>query len=335
MAEYLPHYMIPSIFLYLDHIPFTTNGKIDKNALPLPFFQSNIFLKCDDSQSIENRIQAIWSEILSINNFNKNLSFFDLGGNSLKIMKVKKELEIAFELKINVVDLFQYTTLHQLSQHISSLKNSFKKEKTIKQVKKESNSSFTSVENEPIAIIGMACRLPGGIVDPESFWELLLAQDSTIRDFSAEELRQQHRSEFLIANESFVKRGSILENAHYFDANFFGYSERDAELMDPQQRHFLECAWEALEKSGNVPEKFVGDIGVFASQGKNYYYTDYILSNPAYKEKVNAYQAMLGNEKDFLATKVSFKLNLSGPSLTPCRLGVLARWCLCKWHVVV
>jgi amino acid adenylation domain-containing protein len=315
LAANLPPYMVPSLFVCLENIPLTSNGKVDKNALPLPALRTESVLQDHLAQTTEQKVRAIWSNILLLNNFDPDLSFFDLGGDSLKIAKVKKSLEETFAIRISVVDLFRYTTLNQLSKYIASLAD-FPKDDCNKDRVKTPEFLSKSLENEPIAVVGMACRLPGGITNPQAFWELMLAGDSTIRDFSDQELRLQQVPEALIANESFVKRGSILENAFYFDANFFGYSEREAQLMDPQQRHFLECAWQALEHSGNVPEKFEGDIGVFASQGKNDYYSTHIESNPLYKEKINAYQAMLGNEKDFIATRVSFKLNLTGPSLT-------------------
>lgn len=314
LASLLPEYMIPSVFIYLETLPVTTNGKLDRRALPQPDFQHGENKYYDDTQPVEQTIYSIWSKILNISNFGQNESFFNLGGNSLAAMKVRKELEDAFAIKLNIVDLFQHTSLKQLAEHISNLILAEQKNNKIVESKSEYHASQVGI-NEPIAIVGMACRLPG-VKDPEAFWQLLLQEESNLRDFSIEELRANYVSESLIANNNYVKRGAVLEDSYSFDANFFGYSVKDAEIMDPQQRHFLECAWEALEYSGNIPEKFCGDIGVFASQGRNYYFMDNVYANQAFRSDTNLFQAILGNEKDFLSTRVSFKLNLTGPSIT-------------------
>ncbi|KTD07265.1 amino acid adenylation domain-containing protein [Legionella jamestowniensis] len=315
LAAILPDYMIPSIFIYLDTLPVTTNGKLDRKALPVPQCQpENTSSSQDKPASIEEMISKIWSRILNLNNFGKEESFFNLGGNSLAAMMVRKELEDAFAIKLNIVELFQYTTLTQLTERISELisstqKNQFKQEEQ----PLEQCAAAEPIFNEPIAVIGMACRIPG-VKDPESFWNLLINEETNLRQLSTEELRANSVSDSSITSDTYVKRGAIFEDPFSFDANFFGYSVKDAEIMDPQQRQFLECAWEALEFSGNIPEKFNGDIAVFATQGRNDYFMNHIFGSPL--AQTNLFQAILGNEKDFLSTKVSYKLNLTGPSIT-------------------
>ena len=138
--------------------------------------------------------------------------------------------------------------------------------------------------------------------------------ESNVVDFNDENLKKHQVGDALVNDRAYVKRGAVFEDCFNFDASFFGYSVKDAELMDPQQRQFLECAWEALEDSGNVPEKFKGEIAVFATQGRNYYFMEHVYNSVS--SDLNLFQAILGNEKDFLSTKVSFKLNLTGPSIT-------------------
>ncbi|MBI2786356.1 MAG: amino acid adenylation domain-containing protein [Legionella longbeachae] len=315
LASILPDYMIPSIFIYLDTLPVTTNGKLDRKALPTPEFQlENTNSSQAKSVSIEQTISSIWSRILNLNHFGKDASFFNLGGNSLAAMMVRKELEDAFAITLNIVELFQHTTLTQLSERVSALIATSKKNSN--QMEEQKIEQQTTAEfqfNEPIAIVGMACRIPGA-KDPESFWELLINEGTNLRQLSAEELRANSINESLLARDTYVKRGAIYEDPFSFDASFFGYSVKDAEIMDPQQRQFLECAWEALEYSGNVPEKFKGDIAVFATQGRNDYFMNHLYASPI--AQTNWFQAILGNEKDFLSTKASYKLNLTGPSIT-------------------
>lgn len=312
LAALLPDYMIPSIFVHLETIPVTTNGKLDRKALPVPHFQEEeVKTIPDDIVSIDETITKIWSSILNLNNFNKNDSFFNLGGNSLAAMMVRKELEDAFSIKLNIVDLFQYTSINQLSEHIASVCKSsgieIKAQETNTQVRTESQI------NEPIAVVGMACRIPG-VKDVESFWSLLVNEETNLREITKDELRKNAISEELIASDTYVKRGAVFDDVFCFDAGFFGYSVKDAEIMDPQQRQFLECAWEALEHSGNVPEKFSGEISVFATQGRNDYFINHV--HPHALSDGSMFQAILGNEKDFVSTKASYKLNLTGPSIT-------------------
>lgn len=310
----LPEYMIPSVFVYLTTLPVTTNGKLDSKALPKPSFNEKPMESNPIKfQSIEQTIYDIWSRTLNIHNFNKDQSFFNLGGNSLAAMMVRKELEDAFSVKINIVELFQYPSLSLLSERIMELRKESGNVSAVENNKEETNKNSQSTANESIAIVGMACRIPGS-KDTESFWSLIKSGGTNIRDFNHEELKKHVINDAMINSDSYVKRGAVFEDCFHFDAGFFGYSVKDAEIMDPQHRQFLECAWEALEHSGNIPEQFDGHISVFATQGTNTYFMDHIY-NKAVTDP-NLFQAILGNEKDFLSTKVSYKLNLTGPSIT-------------------
>src|SRR4029077_18308112 len=125
----------------------------------------------------------------------------------------------------------------------------------------------------------------------------------------------------------YVKAGTVLERADLFAATFFGVSPREAEIIDPQHRLFLECAWEAMENAGYAPQHYPGSIGVYAGASMNTYYSNVITRNPEVMASAGGYQLMLGNDKDFLTTRVSYKLNLRGPSLaiqTACSTSLVA-----------
>ncbi len=165
--------------------------------------------------------------------------------------------------------------------------------------------------SDGIAIIGMSARFPRSR-NVQEFWEHLLAGDSLISDYSEEELRNAGVSETTLARPDYVRRGNAIEEADRLDAEFFGLSRREAEVTDPQQRVFLECAWEALEHAG-----YTGDserVGIFAGVGMNTYFLQ-LLNNPAVIDSVSAYQLMLSNDKDFMATRAAYKLNLRGPAV--------------------
>ncbi len=175
---------------------------------------------------------------------------------------------------------------------------------------------------EGVAVIGMSGRFPGAS-NLDQFWQNLVNGVDSISRFSKDEL------EFSVASkeeeaqgQEFIRARAVLNNVDQFDASFFGIYPREAQLMDPQHRLFLECAWEALEAGGYNAERYPGLIGVYSSLSLNTYLLYNLCANRRYisdfagNYQVGFYQEMLGNDKDFLPTRVSYKLNLKGPSMS-------------------
>ncbi|MEA2987964.1 MAG: hypothetical protein QOG83_675, partial [Alphaproteobacteria bacterium] len=175
------------------------------------------------------------------------------------------------------------------------------------------NTDATASTKESVAIIGMKGRFPGAD-SIEKLWQNLQDGIESITTFSERELQAAGVDPAYVNIPGYVNRGSVLESIDQFDAAFFGYSARDAETIDPQQRIFLECAWECLEDAGYDPETYPGMIGVFAGSDQSSYlyqiYSSIDLSAYGYGGMM-----AIGNEKDYLATQLSYKLNLRGPSL--------------------
>lgn len=191
--------------------------------------------------------------------------------------------------------------------------------------------SNTSDEGpERIAVVGMACRFPGA-ENVDAFWQNLRAGVSSIQRFSPEELREAGVDSALLARPDYVPVFGALEGADRFDADFFDVNPREAELMDPQHRLFLEQAWAALEHAGLDPETFPGPVGVFAGTNMN----GYLLSRLA-TFRGRADEGLLHRiraDKDFLATLASYKLNLRGPSFsvqTACSTSLVALHLACQ-----
>ncbi|WP_217560149.1 type I polyketide synthase [Paenibacillus sp. GbtcB18] len=176
-----------------------------------------------------------------------------------------------------------------------------------------SHEQETSIEG--IAIIGMSGRLPGA-PNLERFWSNLIEGIDSISPITDEELRDSGIKEEVINNPAYIKFKGILGNADEFDASFFGYSPRVAELMDPQHRIFLECAWEAMENSGCNPDSYEGRIGVYAGESMNTYWVHNLIRHVDLIASAESLQAAIGNDKDSLTTEVSYKLNLTGPAVT-------------------
>lgn len=163
-----------------------------------------------------------------------------------------------------------------------------------------------------VAIIGMAGRFPGAR-NLDEFWDNLRAGRESITYFTPAELART-LDPALVAHPDYVPAHGILADVEMFDAAFFGINPLEAQVMDPQQRIFLELGWEALENAGHCPAGFDGRIGAFAGMNNHAYYLENVLRRPDLVQKVGVFQAMLANEKDFLATRLSYKLGLTGPS---------------------
>lgn len=166
-----------------------------------------------------------------------------------------------------------------------------------------------------VAVIGMSGQFPGAI-DLAEFWNNLAQGKEAIRRFTDEELLQRGVGPGSLADPDFVKAAPVLENTDHFAASFFGYSPREAELMDPQHRLFLEHSWAALEDAGYAPRHLKDQVGVFAGMSLSSYLLFNLVNNPALDSREEAFQAMIGSDKDFLCTRLAYKLNLKGPSLT-------------------
>jgi hypothetical protein len=155
-----------------------------------------------------------------------------------------------------------------------------------------------------IAVVGMAARLPKAR-SAEEFWRNIRDGVEGVSFFTPEELREAGVSEALIENPAYVPSRGRYEGIEQFDARLFRIPPREAELIDPQQRVFLECAWEALEHAGHAPDRFPGRIGVFGGVGLNYYYQN-LFSNPMATSGLSNLQIAIANDKDFLPTRVAY-----------------------------
>ena len=190
-----------------------------------------------------------------------------------------------------------------------------------------------NMKNTAIAIVGMAGRFPGAR-NIAAFWQNLKNGLEAIRPFSDAELLAAGVSADELAQPEYVKSGVVLEDLDMFDAAFFGFSPKDASIMDPQHRIFLECAWEALEDAGHAPSSFAGSIGVYAGSRMNSYMIHNLLTNSRLVASAGLFLIrQTGNDKDVLATRVSYELDLHGPSIsvqTACSTSLVAVHLACQ-----
>ena len=184
---------------------------------------------------------------------------------------------------------------------------------------------------DDIAIIGMVGRFPEAD-NLEEFWQLLRDGREAITFFTEAELQASGMPPTIFNGPRYVKAGQIIKRAEWFDAAFFGFTPREAEIIDPQQRMFLECAWAALEDAGYNPERYAGQIGIYAGATSSNYLLN-LYTNQEIVRAMGYFQITLATEKDHLPMRVSYKLNLKGPSInvqTACSTSLVAVHLACE-----
>lgn len=183
-----------------------------------------------------------------------------------------------------------------------------------------------------VAVVGLACRVPGA-ESPDELWRILRSGEDSISRFTDEELLAAGVPLEQIRSPTYVPAKGIVEDADSFDAGLFGLSPREAALTDPQQRIFLECAWTALEDAGYDPRRFPEPVGVFAGSILSVYLLQNLWSNPQVRTAAGNFQLAVGNDPTFLATSTSYHLDLRGPSVsvgTACSTSLVAVHLACQ-----
>ncbi len=317
LREKLPDYMVPSAFIFLEEIPRLDGGKADIGKLPVPEGQRPD-LKTEfvaPRSEFEEVITRIWQEALRVEKVGVHDNFFDLGGHSLLLAKVHSKIRDALKKDLSLIDLFKYPTISSLARHLSPLDGDQPShlQKSLQQAEQRRHAK--NVVGREIAIVGMTGRFPGA-KSIEALWLNLKNGVESITFFSDKELDGLGVSRDLLDNPDYIKAKGIIGDIDLFDAQFFGLNPREVELMDPQHRQLLECCWEALERAGYSPETYKGRVGVYAGESMNTYLITNLLSHMKLVASLDTLQASLGNDKDPLTSRISYKLNLKGPCIT-------------------
>lgn len=301
----LPAYMLPVFWVEMKAFPLTPNGKTDKKRLPAPDIEALIADNYMPPQNeMEKQLIEMWQGLLGLKRIGIHDNFFTLGGHSLLAQKMVAALKSRFNYKLPITKVYQYPTIKGIVTFL------MEKEKTFT-LKNKTNKSCAATG---VAVIGMAGRFPGADTI-EELWEVLKNGKETTRFFKSSELDKSISTD-LKDDPDYVAARGVIQDADQFDAAFFGINPRLAEVMDPQQRIFLEVAWEVLEKTGHVPQKYDGSIGVYAGTGTNTYYQNNVQGRPEIINQVGSFQVMTVNEKDYISSRTAYQLNLKGPAVS-------------------
>jgi amino acid adenylation domain-containing protein len=320
--ERLPDYMAPAAFVALKQWPLSPTGKLDRKALPAPFARPETVqvVAGVPRTGMERVVAAVWREVIGVESVGVDDNFFDLGGHSLLLARVQARLSEILGRELPMVDLFRHPTVGALAEALSG------------GVEPEPAAPVRPVKaGGRIAVVGMAGRFPGAR-DLEELWRNLRDGVESIRFFSDEELFAAGVHPTLLADPAYVKARGVLDGTDLFDAGLFEIAPREAQVLDPQQRLFLETAWEALEHAGYGAERWRGEVGVFAGASENTY-VHQVLGHPSLLAAVGRYSVSLANNPDYLATRVSYKLGLLGPALsvqTACSTSLVAVHLACR-----
>jgi acyl transferase domain-containing protein/acyl-CoA synthetase (AMP-forming)/AMP-acid ligase II/NAD(P)-dependent dehydrogenase (short-subunit alcohol dehydrogenase family)/acyl carrier protein len=327
-----PAYLIP---VTPETIPKTAIGKIMRSQLSQRFAAGEfraiisevqeLFNQRDLSQqdlpgnAIEQRLVEVWQSVLQLDKVGIKDNFFELGGNSLLLMQVLSQLTPEYNL--SAVLLFQYPTIAALANYLHSDRESL----AVQQGKRRGELRRQATGNKAIAIIGMSCRFPGAN-NLNEFWFNLCHGVESISFFGDREIIDSGVDPELVKNPNYVKASPILEDIENFDADFWGYSPKEAQLLDPQQRLFMECAWSSLEDAGYDPFNYQGDISLYGGAATNTYLLNNIYPHRHQIDRqddlqvmnlssMGGFQVSTANDKDYLTTRTSYKLNLTGLSV--------------------
>ncbi|MCP5155944.1 MAG: amino acid adenylation domain-containing protein [Ectothiorhodospiraceae bacterium] len=324
----LPEYMVPSVVMVLDALPLTPNGKVDRRALPAPEGAETVGEAVAPRSALEHQLAAIWCEVLGRERVGVHDNFFDLGGHSLLLLQVQSRLSSELDHPVPTIALFHYPTISQLAGHLSGeLAERRVREEARDRAERRQRGASSA---QAIAVIGMAGRFPGA-PDLDRLWENLVAGVESVRHFTIDELRAAGIPDAQARNPAYVGARGVLDDAELFDAAFFGYAPREAEQLDPQQRVLLECAYGALEDAGHDPQRFPGAAGVYLSASRNTYHLRQLQLAAA--GGGNQVPSALLSNPEFIPMRVSYKLDLRGPSVnvqTACSSSLVAVHQACR-----
>ncbi len=330
LLKQLPEYMIPAYFMQLDKIPTTSNGKVDRKALPEPIGNLNTGVNYEAPKNeVETKLANIWSEVLGVKNIGINNKFFEVGGDSLKIIRLTDQINHEFNSNVTVTDLFKFSTIREMS----SLLTDSSDEKALDSVNNlvfKNHVSFknrsiegTSYKDDDIAIIGISGRFPGAD-NLEEFWSNLASGKDLIRDLPESRIDELNKM-LGEANQGRFMKGGHLDHVTLFEPEIFALSYEESKYIDPQHRLLLELVEEAILDSGYDPLKLSGqNIGVFLAMGENAY-------TPFFKSPSPMAFANMPTVSG--AGRVAYLYNFAGPALnidTACSSSLVALHNACQ-----
>ncbi|KXJ93604.1 polyketide synthase [Microdochium bolleyi] len=314
LVNRLPPYMVPSFIVAMDALPLSPNQKVDRRALPDPISMIKKAHEALPTTGMEREIREIWSEVLEHDRMGVEDGFFQVGGNSVRLVRVQAKILSKLGIRVSVPVLFEHFTIKALAAHLveQAAGTQTKQEETVVASRKANDSDY-SHQFEDIAIVSMACRLPGQVNTPEDFWTLLISGGDAIAEVPKDRWDAQalYDVDPDADGRSYCQYGGFLNSISSFDLSFFGISPREGREMSAEQLLALEVSWEALERAGYTKEMLHGtDTGVFLGASTN------VATMGTHEAAGLDGYSITGSASAVLSGRLSYFLGLNGPSMT-------------------
>ncbi|MCK4257906.1 MAG: amino acid adenylation domain-containing protein [Halanaerobiales bacterium] len=321
LVDRLPDYMIPTFFIQISALPVASGGKVDLNALPEPTLSTTRVIQ-NPITEVETYLHSIWEQNLSISDFGITDNFFEIGGNSFLLMKIHNQIQHQYP-GVKITDFFKYPTIQSLAKYISDYLYSQYLDRSHSDQKNDSHSILPAREqpegqkeyaDEGIAIIGVGIRLSQAQT-LEQFYQVLKNKVDCIG--YPEKERLQDILDYLnfkgVDPSTYqLTEAAFLEEIDKFDYSFFKISYKEACLMDPYQRLFMETVWSTFEDAGYTKDRLKDSrTGVYVGQPHT---TEYYKRIVEIEPKM-AIMAGPGNIDSIISGRISYMYDLSGPSL--------------------
>jgi amino acid adenylation domain-containing protein len=311
LRAHLPDYMLPVAVVGLPEMPLTANGKVDRKALSEG--DAERVARREDfvapSNPTEVAVAEIWKEVLHVDAVGRNDNFFDLGGHSALVVQLRRKLQSEFGKELSIAEVFQFPTVAAMAAHIGGELGDARYDDVRQRMERQAGVRGAGGRGSgALAVIGMSGRYPKARTLDE-FWDNLRNGVECVTFFTKEDSAADGVDPRLLASPDYIGARAILDDIETWDPAFFGVNPREAETWDPQQRLFLECSYEALEGAGYDPLHTPVPVGVFAGCQPNSY-AEYNLRG---RNIAGVDEAMV--DPRFIATRVSYKLNLRGPGV--------------------
>ncbi|NKY33861.1 type I polyketide synthase [Nocardia speluncae] len=328
LSEYLkprlPIYQIPTHWEVVDALPLTVNGKIDRAGLPLAAgvgVRTGLDPDRRSSRKIGTTSAVIdaYTQALGRSDFNHDGNFFDLGGTSLLAARVRRSLVRSLHRSIPITMIYDNPSALSLAAALSGGEKGKGAPRDRGVTQTDPTNTQGRGDETPIAIIGMACRFPEAS-SLDEFWEnLVTGRDCVRREYAPD--------------GSLLRAGGMVEHLEHFDTNLFPISAREAALLDPQHRMFLETCWTALESAGLPPGQLTDKVGLYGGVGPSTYLINNVLpaalhcDDRTFLDSSSDLQMLLATDKDYLTSRVAYLLDLRGPVFSvqaACATGLVA-----------
>ncbi len=318
LSAVLPDYMVPAFFVPVEAIPLTASGKVNRRELS----RREVRSAAKDSKvlpqsTVEERIAAIWKDLLKLDTVSTTDRFFEAGGNSLLAVVLAERISREFNCRFPAAVLFKQSTIQAIARQVAHPEELADAPPVACQAQSchdrpgKAGMEYPAYYDDSVAIIGISCCFPGAS-DREQFWRMLCEGRGGGRFLSPAELRQRGVPESLISDPKFVPLSLAIADKDTFDADFFNIPARNALLMDPQFRQLLTHAWRAVEDAGYAPGN-IPETSVFMSAGNSFYQR--VLDRAGMVEPSDAYAAWVLEQGGTIPAMISYALGLTGPSL--------------------